>query len=607
MAHPLHLAQISVRRSQIRVTARHADAVAATVFAKCFVCAGRRQAKRRAMRRPRPKAKAAPARQALQGVMPFSQAFDTIFSSWFAGGTWAMWRTVGKVIFGEPLTAAELKIFQRFTGRILAPTTSMREVWLACGRRAGKDYFVAACVVYLACVKKWTFKPGELGRIMLLAVDSDQSDILFEYVSNLIDSIPEFAAMVEKRSVKLGMRRLLLRNRIEVLIKPADKRRVRGRILVAVIFDEVAHWWNDERHANPDSEVYAAVMPGMLGIPDAKLIAISSTYRRKGLLFETDKRQWGRDTITVNGQTRPNRVLFWKAATWEMRPVESEEHRALFPTFEEELADEKAKDPSSFAAEYGSEYRADMEDYLSVEAVEACVVKGRDTLPYDGKSVHRAFIDTAGGGGQDSLALCISKTTPTGAAVVRLFEKRPPFDAEDAADTVKKILGEYGITMLYGDNFGGDTWKSMFVKRGLGYSTDTRAATVLYRGFAPVVTGRKVEMLDPDVNATVSRCVNQLTGLIKREAGEKITHANGEHDDLANALAGGVLLSIKPPSAATVENETTNTADVARAWEERRAGGGGETAAMRAGRTGVHRVRDATTGRMVDYRDPRGL
>ncbi len=199
-----------------------------------------------------------------------------------------------------------------------------------------------------------------------------------------------------KRSVKFGMRRLQLANRIEILIKPADRRRVRGRTLVAVVFDEVAHWWNDEKHSNPDREVYAAVMPGMLGVPDAKLIAISSTYRRKGLLFETDKREWGRDTITVNGMSKPNRVLFWRAATWEMRPVESEEHRAMFPTFEEELADEKAKDEAAFNAEYGSEYRQDLEDYLSLEAVEACVVKGRADLRYESGVEHWMFIDTAG-------------------------------------------------------------------------------------------------------------------------------------------------------------------------------------------------------------------
>src|SRR5713101_8836276 len=122
--------------------------------------------------------------------------------------------------------------------------------------------------------------------------------------------------------------------------------------------------------------------------------------------------------------SKPNRVLFWRAATWEMRPVESEEHRAMFPTFEEELADEKAKDEAAFNAEYGSEYRQDLEDYLSLEAVEACVVKGRADLPYESGVEHRMFIDTAGGGGQDSLAACVTRSIPGGAAVCRLFERK---------------------------------------------------------------------------------------------------------------------------------------------------------------------------------------
>ena len=107
-------------------------------------------------------------------------------------------------------------------------------------------------------------------------------------------------------------------------------------------------------------------------------------------MFEADKKHWGQNS---------DRILFVRAATWETRPVESEQHRMLFPTFEAELAEEKANDPSAFASEYGAEYRVDLEDYLSLEAVEACVVAGRNGLPYDG-TPHRMFVDTAGGGGQ---------------------------------------------------------------------------------------------------------------------------------------------------------------------------------------------------------------
>jgi hypothetical protein len=39
---------------------------------------------------------------------------------------------------------AEMATFTQFTGRTIAQSTPAREVWLACGRRAGKDYFTRA-------------------------------------------------------------------------------------------------------------------------------------------------------------------------------------------------------------------------------------------------------------------------------------------------------------------------------------------------------------------------------------------------------------------------------------------------------------------------------
>ncbi len=475
----------------------------------------------------------------------FSEMFATVFKDWFAGGTWDFWRIVAKAIFAEPLTADEMAVFTKHTGRTIEQTTPAREVWLAVGRRGGKDWFTAALLVYLACFREYRFKVGELGRVMLLAVDADQADVLFEYVSSLIDSIPECAGMVAKRSVKYGMRRLTLNNRIEILIKPADRRRVRGRTILAAVCDEIAHWWSDERHANPDTEVLKALRPSMLGVPGAILVCISSPYRRQGTMFEADKKYWGK-----NG----DRILFIRAATWEARPVESEEHRILFPTFEAGLAEEKANDPSAFASEYGAEYRTELEDYLSLEAVEACVVQGRDVLPYDGRT-HRMFVDLAGGGGgQDSAAACITKTLPDnkGAAVAWLFEKKPPYDSEALVDFLVEEAREFGIGLITGDNFSGGVYASMFQKRGISYVVEKRTATVLYRQFAPVVTGKKVELPDPRKSLTVERGLNQLVSLTKREGGEKITHASGEHDDVANVLAGGVLLSIKPPGGASV-------------------------------------------------------
>src|SRR5712692_9423770 len=90
-------------------------------------------ARRRAERRER-------ARMVREAGMTFSQAFDTVFSEWFKGPTWRSWRVLGKAIFGEALDADELKLYQEFAGRTVAPALPAREVWLlvteTCGASA---------------------------------------------------------------------------------------------------------------------------------------------------------------------------------------------------------------------------------------------------------------------------------------------------------------------------------------------------------------------------------------------------------------------------------------------------------------------------------------
>lgn len=466
----------------------------------------------------------------------FVQCFDTIFKDWFDLDSWGIWRIVAKAIFAEPLTSEELATFAKITGRTIAQDTPAKEVWLACGRRAGKDYFIAALVVWLACFRRYRFNKGELGRIMLLAVDSDQADVLYAYVTGLVDSIPRLRRMVIKRSVKFGMRRTEFSTGVEILIKVADKRRVRGRTVVAVVADEVAHWFSEEHHSNPDVEVLNAIRPGMLGVPGALLIGISSPYRRAGELFETDQRVWAK-----NGSP----ILFIRAATWVMRP-DTPDHHARYPTFTAELEAERERDPAFFAAEFGAEYRLDLEDYLTLEQVQSVTVE-RSSLPYtEGMKCH-AFIDTAGGEGQDSQVLAIGMELPEQrGAVCSLTEWKPPFDAMSAAIQVAEICAQYHVTTIVGDNYGGAQFASMLkqVSRSrIRYVVEEKKKTLLYRGFAGTVTGHLIELLG--AGETAQRGLRQIIRLEKRNAGEVIDHPKSEHDDIANAIAGLALLLCK--------------------------------------------------------------
>ena len=69
----------------------------------------------------------------------------------------------------------------------------------------------------------------------------------------------------------------------------------------------------------------------------------------------------------------------------------------------------------------------------------------------------------------------------------------------------------------------------------------TSAKSDLYRDMLPLLNSGKVELLDHP------RLISQLCGLERRTARggrDSIDHAPGQHDDLANAVAGAAILAL---------------------------------------------------------------
>jgi hypothetical protein len=79
-------------------------------------------------------------------------------------------------------------------------------------------------------------------------------------------------------------------------------RTIRGRTLIAAIFDEVA-FWRDETSATPEIETYRAVLPS-LATTNGMLIGISTPYRKLGLLHQKYRDYFGvdhDDVLVVQG------------------------------------------------------------------------------------------------------------------------------------------------------------------------------------------------------------------------------------------------------------------------------------------------------------------
>src|SRR5262245_52662260 len=73
-------------------------------------------------------------------TIPEAMEDPKLFADWFKPAeSWATWRAVLRAIFGLPMSAGDLEVFKRLTGRSRAPSQAAREAWLAVGRRGGKS------------------------------------------------------------------------------------------------------------------------------------------------------------------------------------------------------------------------------------------------------------------------------------------------------------------------------------------------------------------------------------------------------------------------------------------------------------------------------------
>jgi hypothetical protein len=280
-----------------------------------------------------------------------------LFGKWFADDSWAPWRVIERAIFGLPMPEADMPLFTELTGRVDPPTRQASEVWVIAGRRTAKSRKAATIATYMATIGaevmgyRKALAPGERGVVLVMAVSKQQANIVLDYARALFRAIPMFNRLVE-RDTPEGLE---LRNGMSLLVLPNDFRAIRGRTLAACILDEVAYW-RSELTRRPDVETYRAAKPALSTIPGSLLIGISSAYRRAGLLWSKFRRHWG----------QAGDVLVVKAPTEVLNPLISKQ------LIEEALED----DPEAARAEWMSEFRDDLSDYVRREVVEAAVIPG---------------------------------------------------------------------------------------------------------------------------------------------------------------------------------------------------------------------------------------
>jgi hypothetical protein len=449
-------------------------------------------------------------------------ADEKLFKPWFKSkGDWAAWMAFLAALFALPMTPEALLIYQQCTGRAEQPSREAVECWLVCGRRAGKSLMLALIAVYLACFgdyKKYLSR-GERGTVLVIATDRRQARTIIRYIRGLLEGIPMLKRMVERETTDS----FDLKNEVTIEVATASFRSVRGYTIVAALCDEIA-FWPSEDSASPDYEILDAIRPGMATIPGAKLLCASSPYARRGALYDAFKRYFGKDGSDV---------LVWKADTSTMNPTVP--RLVIDQAFE--------RDPASASAEYGAEFRSDISQLVSREAVEACIshqVLERSRVP---GVVYQAFCDPSGGS-SDSMTLAICHRQPTSdnkkviGVIDVLREIRAPFSPEQAVAELAQLLHSYGIRFVRGDRYGSQWVQESFKKVGIEYRPSDLPKSDIYRDFLPRLNSGEVDLLDNQ------RLITQLLGLERRTARggrDSVDHPPGGHDDLANAACGALV------------------------------------------------------------------
>jgi hypothetical protein len=398
------------------------------------------------------------------------------------------------------------------------PPGGATEAWLVVGRRGGKSMVLALIAVFLACFKEWApyLAPGEKGIVMVLAADRRQARTIFHYVHALLTRVPMLANLVARETAES----IDLTNGVTVEIMAASYRSTRGYTVIAALCDEAAFWRSDES-ANPDAEILAALRPAMATIPGAMLLCASSPYARRGILWDAFRSHFGE---------AGSPLLVWKAAT-----------RTMNPSVPQRIVDEAMEaDPASAAAEYGADFRTDVETFVAREVVDAAVVLGRYELPAAADNLYLAFVDPSGGSA-DSMTLAIAHRDHDRAVLDAVRERRPPFSPDDVVTEFAALLKVYGITEVHGDRYAGEWPRERFRVHGIEYVQAEKPKSDIYRDLLPILNAHRAELLDSP------RLVTQLCGLERRTARggrDSIDHPPGAHDDLANAVAGALLCAL---------------------------------------------------------------
>ena len=378
----------------------------------------------------------------------------------------------------------------------------------------------AAIAVYIAAFMQHDLDPGEVGFVLVLAGSRDQAGMVFSYAEAFLRQSPILRQMIRRTTAF----EIQLKNNVTIAVHSNSFRLIRGRTLLACIFDEVAYW-RDDTSANPDIETYRAVRPSLVRT-GGMLVGISSPYRRAGLLHQKFKDHY---------DTNDDDILVVKAPTAIFNPTID---RAV-------IAKEMAADPESARSEWGAEFRADISALFEDAVIDDAVNHARplELPPRSGRRYH-AFTDSSAGR-HDAFSFVVGHTEgekDEAHWICDVIRSRPaPFDPRSVAHEYAQLARAYGCSKIIGDNFAGEWTASAFRDAGMPYETCPVIKSNLYLESLPLFNRGSVSIPD---HSTLLRELRGLERRTHRSGRDSVDHPRHGSDDCANAVVGCLYVAM---------------------------------------------------------------
>jgi hypothetical protein len=360
--------------------------------------------------------------------------------------SWATWRVVLRAAFGLGLNPGERELWERVAGHRDPPGRKVRELWCSIGRRGGKSRIAALIGVFLAAFTRPRLAPGEIGMVLILAASQAQAGAVLGYCKAFLEASPVLRGEIASMTAT----EIRLRSGIVIGVHANSFRSTRGRTLLACIFDECS-FWRDEGSAQPDIETYRAILPS-LATTKGLLVAISSPYRKAGLLFQKH-----RDFHGVSNDD----ILVVEGATGVFNPTLDSA----------EIERQRAADPTGARSEWDAEFRSDLSAFLDDTVIEAAIDHARPLeLPPRSGAFYRCYVDPAGGVGSDAYTLAIAHKEKDGRVILDAVRgTRGRFDPQAITQAYAALLKQYKIKTVRGDHYAAEWVKGAWSRAGVRY------------------------------------------------------------------------------------------------------------------------------------------